>query len=246
MSFDAEWLDLRAPADTAARDAGLLAAARAYLMRYADPLVLDLGAGTGASVAAFGACSARWRFADHDASLLTIAGARVPLADLVISDLSHLDPELFEGVQLVTTSAFLDLTGPAWLDDLSRNLERTGAALYAALSYDGRMSFMPEHADDAAVTEAFNRHQTTDKGLGGAALGPSAAHRLADDLRSRGYTVRLAASPWHIGPGKLLDCLLDGIADAASELGVDTVPWRQARTATAGAIVGHLDLFAAR
>ncbi|HRP87735.1 MAG TPA: acyl-CoA dehydrogenase C-terminal domain-containing protein [Gammaproteobacteria bacterium] len=50
MSFTAEWLELRAPADAAARDPALRAAAAEHLGR--DGVALDLGCGTGALAAA--------------------------------------------------------------------------------------------------------------------------------------------------------------------------------------------------
>ena len=72
VSFDADWLELREPADRAARDSGLLAAAAGYL---GGALALDLGCGTGATVRAFGGVG-RWRLVDADPALLEIAGAR--------------------------------------------------------------------------------------------------------------------------------------------------------------------------
>lgn len=248
MSFDPDWLELRAPADDAARDPGLLAAAREYLRGRPDALALDLGAGTGATVRAVAAPGVRWRLVDRDARLLDRAVARVPGAEVVVADLAGLDDLPLADVRLVTASALLDLAAAGWLDALAARLAAAGAAVYAALSYDGRLDWRPAHRDDARIAAAFNRHQRGDKGLGGPALGPDAARAFAAALARRGFRVRLAASPWRIGPGALLDALLDGVAEAAAEAGAsaraDARAWRQARAATAGAVVGHLDLLA--
>ena len=74
MSFDAGWLELRAPADAAARDPALLSAAAAWLGH--DAVALDLGCGTGAACSALAAPGVRWRLVDGDAGLLRRA-ARV-------------------------------------------------------------------------------------------------------------------------------------------------------------------------
>jgi hypothetical protein len=244
VSFDPDWLDLRAPADDAARDPWLLASARACLLGSPDALALDLGAGTGATVRAVAASGVRWRLLDRDPELLARAAERVPGAETVVADLARLDCLDLRDVRLVTASALLDLAGAAWLDALADRLAAAGTALYAALSYDGRLDWTPAHPGDAAVALAFNRHQHGDKGLGGPALGPDAARYLAAGLARRGYRVRLGLSPWRLVPGPLLDALLDGIAGAATEAGAETSVWRQARAATTFGSVGHLDIFA--
>lgn len=244
MSFDAGWLDLRAPADAAARDPALLAAARDWLAASASPVALDLGAGTGVTARAIAAPGVRWRLIDNDPALLEIAASRTPGAETLVADLADLGGLPLSGVRLVTASALLDLAGARWLDALVRELAASGTAIYAALSYDGVLRWRPASPDDAAVTRAFNRHQRTDKGLGGTALGPSAVPYFAAALARRGFRVRLASSPWRLGPGPLLDALMDGVAEAATEAGAPAAAWRQARAATTGASVGHLDLLA--
>lgn len=52
MGFAPQWLALREPADRAARDTALLA--RAAHLAGPAPVIVDLGAGTGASVRALG------------------------------------------------------------------------------------------------------------------------------------------------------------------------------------------------
>lgn len=244
MSFAGDWLDLRAPADAEARDPALLAAARSYLLSTPQPIAVDLGAGNGATARAFTAADVTWRLVDHDAGLLAAAVDRVPGAEAVLTDLAHLDSLNLDGVRLVTASALLDLAGETWLDALADRLARRETAIYAALSYDGVLAWQPPHPGDPAVGAAFNLHQRSDKGLGGPAAGPRAAPYLAAALARRGFRVRLAASPWRLGPGPLLDAFIEGVATAASEAGAATASWRQARAGTAAATVGHLDLFA--
>jgi SAM-dependent methyltransferase len=250
LSFDVSWLDLREPADRAARDPALLAAAVRHLAAHPAPLALDLGCGTGASCRAFAGSlpELRWRLVDRDPALLRLAVERCPGAEAVRLDLAELDALPLSDVRLVTASALLDLCGAAWLGVLARRLARAGIGIYAALSYDGRLAWDPPLPGDAGVVAAFNAHQRRDKGLG-PALGPEAAAAFARTLAAEGYAVRLAESQWRLGPDDagLSAALIDGIANAVAEAGLDAGAWAQARRAASGsgrAIVGHVDLLA--
>jgi SAM-dependent methyltransferase len=243
VSFEASWLDLREPADRAARDGALLAAARGYLSEGRAPVAVDLGCGTGATCRAFAGVVTRWRLIDRDPRLLAIATARHPDATAIPADLGDLDALPLAGARLVTASALLDLASVEWLEQLASRLAVVGAGFYACLTYDGVMDWVPPRADDDAIRTAFNAHQRTDKGLG-AACGPAAAPTMAAALRRRGFAVRLAPSPWRLGPGGLHDALVDGIAAAASERGLDTAAWAQARQTASGCTIGHWDLLA--
>jgi SAM-dependent methyltransferase len=245
MTFDPAWLDLREPADRAARDPTLLGAAVRHLAAAPDPLALDLGCGTGATCRAFAGRlpGLRWRLVDHDPSLLEIAATRCgPGAETVTADLADLDALPLRDVRLVTASALLDLAGEAWIRSLARRLSSARIGIYAALTYDGRMSWDPPHPEDAAVTAAFNTDQRRDKGLG-PALGPAAAPTLAEMLAAEGYEVQVADSPWRLGPedARLHDALLAGIASATG-----ATAWAQARRAASGSgcTVGHVDVLA--
>jgi len=250
MSFDATWLDLREPADHAARDAALLDRARLLADRLGR--VIDLGAGTASTFRAMRLAEAtRWLLLDNDAALLDRAsqrhGDRIATARC---DLAAIDALPLDGSALVTASALLDLAGAAWLGALAARLAALRLPVYAALSYDGRMEWQPVDAEDAAVTSAFNRDQRTDKGLGGIALGPDAAGHFAGMLRDHSYDVESAASPWQLGPGQfaLQRELLAGIADAAARAGHGDAPgWlarRLGRLDEGGCTIGHLDLLA--
>jgi len=250
MGFDAEWLDLRAPADDRARDAGLLHRAIAHAGPGAR--MLDLGCGTGATVRAFAAAGAGaldWCLLDNDPALLSLARRHHPEAEVRVCDLSDLETVDLADVRMVTASALFDLVSEDWASRLFDRLARHRIALYAALSYDGVMHWSPEDRDDAAVTECFNHHQCGDKGFG-PALGPQAVARMTALLTACGYEVFSAPSPWVLEPSeaRLQDALLSGIAAAAQEAGFDDAGgWAARRRDAIGhgrAEIGHLDILA--
>jgi hypothetical protein len=249
VRFAAAWLDLREPHDHAARDPALLAAAARHLAAEPGALALDLGCGTGATFRAVAplAPGSRWRLLDRDATLLRLAAARCgPAVETLHGDFGNLDALPLHGVRLVTASAVLDLVSHTWVEGLAARLAAARVGVYAALSYDGRMRWTPALPGDAAVREAFNRHQRGDKGLG-PALGPAAAGTLAWALARRGFRVRTAPSPWRLGPEAALGRdLVAGVAAAALEAGLTgAAGWGQARRAASGACtVGHCDLLA--
>lgn len=249
MSFSAEWLALRDPADMAARDAGLLARARDWLAAADDPLAVDLGAGTGATVRAIGPERAHWRLVDNDPALLAEARRLLgPAVATIEADIAAAESLPLSGARLVTASALLDLAGRGWMERLATAVASAGAGFYAALSYDGRMEWFPADAEDRTATEAFNRHQRRDKGLGHA-LGPDGAPALAEAMRARGYEVFLADSAWRLGAEQsaLQQELLAGIAQAAAEAGFGAGAWLERRLALverATCRIGHLDLLA--
>lgn len=243
MGFSAEWLALREPADHAARDPALLA--RAAQAAGTQPVIVDLGCGSGSTRRAFGdrlPPGTLWRMVDADPALLALAGGEAHQLDL-----NRIDALPLAGATLVTASALIDLVSAAWLEALVARLVALRLPFYAALCYDGVMRWTPALSEDADVTLAFNRHQRGDKGFG-PALGPEAAEHAAGLLRAAGHQVHLAPSPWRLGPAEaaLHRALLPGIAAAAGEAGAATAgAWQAARLdlldKTRGEI-GHWDL----
>ncbi|RIY02020.1 class I SAM-dependent methyltransferase [Aureimonas flava] len=251
--FDTTWLDLREPADHAARDHTLLNAARAHLRAGgASALAVDLGSGTGSTLRAFGPDGGtRWRLVDHDPRLLEAASARLAgfgVVERVEADLGALPPAILDGARLVTASALFDLVSRPVVERLAAVLAERRCALYAALNYDGRTNWDPPLEADPEMLAAFNAHQAGDKGLG-PALGPGAADALRTTFEGHGYTVRVAPSPWRLGHESeaLRDALLDGFAGAVRETGrVERAVldrWTEARRERPGAChVGHWDV----
>lgn len=250
MSFSPDWLALREPVDCAARDKALLWQAAA--MAGPDAVVLDLGSGTGSTARAFqdAICASwTWRFLDGDAGLLDIAKARHPGSECVTMNLRDIDDLPLDGVGLVTASALLDLMPYTWICQLAKRLSQAQVPFYAALNYDGQMQWKPASDMDPSITQSFNAHQQTDKGIG-PAMGPESGQLAAKALAQQGFNVSLGQSPWQITPqnGELHRQLIAGIGQAAGELRHgDAKAWvtkRTAEVATTHAVIGHTDVLA--
>lgn len=250
MGFAPDWLELREPADHAARDAEMLTQA-ATLVADGD-VILDLGSGTGSTARAFadqGFTSLNWRFFDNDPALLAIAQDMHPTNETRLGNVAEIDDLPLEGVGLVTASALLDLMPQSWIEALAKRLADAQIPFYAALSYDGQMTWTPAHPQDSAITTCFNTHQRSDKGIG-AALGPDAGETAYRVLTSGGFDVAQAESPWQLGPDQadMQQLLLEGIATAAQEAGhPSAAAWlaeRREKIDRSKATIGHTDILA--
>ncbi len=156
--FDADWLDLRAAADSAARAPELEARAAAWLRAREGngPLrLIDLGTGSGANplhLAPRLPGPQSWRLIDHDAGLLEharrqCAGLRDadghPVAvETCCLDLGAVSAATLAGSDLICASALLDLMSAEWLDGLAEACAGAGCALLITLSVDGSWRFI--------------------------------------------------------------------------------------------------------
>jgi len=238
--FSSHWLELREPADHAARNAALTAAVAAFAAARPALTIVDLGAGTGSTLRALSPLlrpPQHWVLVDDDAALA--AAGRRALADWAASngrtardagggldvgdagtpvtavwhhaDLAAADwTALLAGADLVTASALFDLVSTTFVERLAAAAAKAGVAVYAALDVDGAAVWEPPHPDDAAVATGFRRDQRRDKGFG-PALGPDAVDVLAQALSGRGYAVSTAPSPWRLGAGEA--ALMAALAD---------------------------------
>lgn len=246
--------------------------------------VADLGSGSGANLRylapRLGGLQA-WRLVENDPALLAYApqairdwagaqGWTVAAGDAGLSiaspgfsasvvreplDLAaQLDRLALRDTDLVTASALLDLVSHAWIDSLVAGCGRASCAVLFVLSYDGRVAWQPELADDAQITALVNRHQYGDKGFGPAA-GPQAAGYAGGRLQRAGYVVHRGYSDWRLMPADaaLQAALAEGWAGAATEMdpasGARIDTWLEQRLALIGQAaseltVGHIDLFA--
>lgn len=262
-SFSADWLTLRGPFDARARNPSVLDAVAASLAAYSPVRIVDLACGTGSTLRALSARLPRrqnWKLVDNDLGLLARATAAPHPDDVIISgiplDLNRdLEAALDGPVDLVTTSALLDLVSERWLDRLAVEIAARSIPFYAALSFDGTVELAPRDPLDAAIIAAADAHQRTDKGFG-PALGPAAADAAIARFKSLGYSVTHGRSDWVIGPQdpEMQNEILAGWAHAAREIDAltlsDTAAWltRRRDIVAAGRSslrVGHVDVFAA-
>jgi hypothetical protein len=260
--FSSEWLALREPYDVAARNKEVLDAVLAAFRGQASISVVDLACGTGSTLRAIsGRLPTRqnWRLVDNDLGLLAAAGTlaqppAVTVTPVAIDLVRDLELALDGPIDLITTSALLDLVSGDWLERLIIEAAVRRLPIYAALSYDGRVSFHPDEPLDAEIVAAVNRHQHGDKGFG-PALGPDAVRFAADVMKRVGYSFVDGASDWTFGPSDttIQEEVLRGFANAVGELrGLSEeriADWLARRLDKVGAgvstmRVGHVDFFA--
>jgi SAM-dependent methyltransferase len=253
--FSPDWLALRAAVDMKARDAALAQKFVAALP--ASPLIVDLGAGTGANAAALAPLvgpKARFRLVDNDRALLDIARARSKQFEAVVGDLARDLDGLTAGADAITASALMDLVSASWFDTLAAMAASRRLPVLFTLSVDGRHELTPEDADDGLVFAAFAHDQRRDKGLG-RALGPDAPRHMRDRLKMLGARVSLALSDWQIGcDGRaLMAAYINGVAEAAARAApaerTAIAAWLTRRQKQIGdgslsITVGHQDLLA--
>jgi hypothetical protein len=269
---DPSWLRLRGPADVQARTrfaSGLADDLAQHLDQHvtggvgrrvdgsAVARLVDVGAGTGAGARWLRdrlddqlPAPQHWRLVDHDPGLLACAD---PTADGwahgVVATVDQLPGLLAaEPADVVTCQALLDVLTSAEVDAMVEPTVQSGAAALLALSVTGEVAWSPWHHDDEMVAEAFDAHQRR-----AGRLGPDGGAYAARGLRRQGYTVTMAATPWHLGAADtdLLRAWLQGRADAAVEqspgMGDRIRSWHESRDRQAcrgelSAVVGHVDV----
>jgi hypothetical protein len=271
-TFAASWLDLREPADAAARNRAVMNACAGYFAQRDEITVCDVGCGTGAALRALAPHLPHrqtWVLIDKDAALLAAAAIRLRAwADAVRETSDGLDLScgqtliyvrmrmtdvsgpwaLPPDTTLVSLSALLDLTSGAWMHAIVAAATARGLPIFASLIFDGTVILDPPDQDDAPVLQQFRRDMQRDKGFGPAA-GVDAAAAFSRILTAAGYGVEAGRSDWTLGQSErpLMLAMIDGIATAATgtDLSGGAVhAWRQRRNQLRGLTVGHLDLFA--
>ncbi len=262
MSFSEQWLTLREPHDSAARNGKVLDAVAATFAIQSGISVVDLACGTGSTFRAVSLVlpgRQNWRLVDNDLSLLARAKPASASSEIHVVtqpvDLQHdLELVLDGPVDLVTTSAFLDLVSEEWLERLITEIAARNLPFYAAINYDGRASCEPADPFDQAILKAVNNHQLTDKGFG-PSLGPQAAVKAIELLQRLDYKVTKGQSDWVLRKAdtEMQTEILSGWAAAARDLDAAAVTeiagWLTRRRALIASgrssmRVGHVDFFA--
>jgi hypothetical protein len=204
------WLELREPADAAARS-GELADRLAGRLAGGPLTIHDLGGGSGSMGRWLGPRlpgPQRWVVHDRDADLLALAAADFEVRE---SDITRLAPADLAGADLVVASALLDMLTA---DELARMLGAcAGLPMLLALTVTGRVALSPADPLDEAIEAAFNTHQRR-----GGRLGPDAVEAAIDALGGTG-AVLTRQTPWRLGPADaaLIAAWLEGWVGAATE-----------------------------
>jgi hypothetical protein len=251
-----DWLDLREPADAAARSPDLVRQLRDRLPDSGPLVIHDLACGSGSMgrwLAPLLPGPQRWILHDRDPDLLSLAVAGVPgHAGTRLGDVTRLDLEDLVGASLITASALLDLLTEAELRALIAACAGADCPVLFTLSVTGRVRLLPADPLDARIAAAFDAHQrrTTSRGR---LLGPDAVAAAVGGFRRLGAEVVVEPSQWQLGAtdGDLAIEWLVGWLDAACEQEPELVPAvdlyrrRRVREAEVGALavtVGHADL----
>ncbi len=200
------WLDLREPADAAARDPELVQHLRRHLPSTDCLVIHDLGCGTGSMgrwLAPLLPGPQHWILHDRDEGLLDVAAADLPgpaadgapvSVETRASDVTQLRPGDLADASLVTASALLDLLTRDELDGLVDVCTNAGCPVLLSLSVVGRVDLVPADPLDSRVAAAFDAHQRrmTERGR---LLGPDAAAAAVEGFRRRGRRGARPADP---------------------------------------------------
>ncbi|HEV7197083.1 MAG TPA: class I SAM-dependent methyltransferase [Pedococcus sp.] len=260
------WLQLREPADAAARSPALASHARRLLPQGRPVVIHDLGCGTGAMMRWLAPQlpgPQHWVLYDRDEELLDLAmsgpapssaGGTPVTRRPELLDLTGLQPADLAGASLVTASALVDLLTEAEVQHLVAACLGAGCPVLVMLSVVGDVRLRPSHRLDGPLNEAFNQHQqrtVNDRTL----VGPQGVELVGTGFAQAGLRVLSRSSDWNLDAtqSSLSAEWLTGWTQAASEqaphLAAPAAAYLRRRLdqAYAGQLqvtVGHRDLLA--
>jgi hypothetical protein len=264
IRVSSEWLDLREPADAAARSRDLVEQLRPQLPATGVRVIHDLACGSGSMgrwLSPLLPGPQHWVMHDRDPALLEVVAANPPgpaadgaavVVETRLSDITALRPGDLSGASLITASALLDLITGDELAGLVDVCAAVGCPVLLTLSVVGRVELAPADPLDRCVAAAFDAHQRR-MTAGGRLLGPDAVSAAAERFRRLGAEVVVRPSLWQLGAGDadLAAEWLAGWLDAACEqdaelaAGVDGYAARRLAEARSGQLavtVDHADL----
>jgi hypothetical protein len=210
IRVSSEWLDLREPADAAARARDLVERVRRQLPATGRRVIHDLACGSGSMgrwLAPLLPGPQHWVMHDRDPDLLQVAAADPPgpaadgaagVVETRLSDITALRRDDLAGATLITASALLDLMTGDQLAGVIDVCAAVGCPVLLTLSVVGRVELAPADPLDGRVAAAFDAHQRR-MTAGGRLLGPDAVAAAAERFRRLGADVLVRPSPWRLG-----------------------------------------------
>ena len=260
----AEWLDLREPADAAARARDLVEHLGESTPAAGSWVIHDLACGTGSMgrwLAPLLPGRQRWMVHDVDGELLEVAAAAAPgpaangapvIVETLRSDITRLRPGDLHDATLITASALLDLLTRGELEALAGVCAAARCPVLLTLTVVGRVDLSPVDPLDRRVAAAFDAHQrrTTPRGR---LLGPDAFDAAVDEFRRLGAEVLVRPTPWRLGAAEaeLAAQWFSGWIAAACEQSADLAPvsgpyarrrMEEARDGDLEVVVDHADM----
>jgi hypothetical protein len=260
----AGWLELREPADAAARARDLVEHVRRNLPATSCLVIHDLASGTGSMgrwLAPLLPGPQRWILHDLDEDLLHVAPGQLPGpaadgAPVVVetrrSDVTQLRPDDLADATLITASALLDLMTDDELAGLIDVCAKAGCPALLSMSVVGRVELAPADPLDSRIAAAFDAHQRRMTARG-RLLGPDAVAAAVEGFRRLGAKVLVRPTPWRLGVSEagLAAEWFSGWIRAAREQSVDLASatdlyarrrMAEARAGQLAVTVGHADL----
>ncbi len=257
---DARWLELRVPADNAARALTVDTLLPRLVQHLAASSagesgveVIDLGSGTGANqrwLAPRLPFEQHWVLIDQDSALHHHRPA-APRTRHLTADVGILSSIVdHQGTaQLVTCSALLDVLAVDQLEAIGSALAIARSPALFSLTVTGALELWPSHPLDPRLNRAFDDHQRR-----GGRAGPEAVDVLTRALRASGRKLWTTETPWLLdrhSDGEFVRRFLTDRVDAAvdqdpdlSSAGADWLArrLRQLADGTLEIRVGHRDL----
>lgn len=202
--FGQSWLSCRAPYDALARNKELEQHAWTLLQHHPNPVVMDLGCGSGNNVlflAERWPDVGTWLGIDHDESLISAASERCRQAHLafqgLVADVLDLN-QLLQSHQpdLVVANAVFDLFTADMMNALLKDLKEARIPMLTTLNYTS-MSWGEPLADEAEIIGLYEAHMVRPRPSGNG-LGPKAPELIMNTVKYLGGKTVMRDSVWDI------------------------------------------------
>ncbi|MEG4344957.1 SAM-dependent methyltransferase [Microcoleus sp. A003_D6] len=240
----AQWLELRIPYDTIARNPVVEASCQQYLKKHKHLRIVDLGAGTGANCRYYLSKFSQdqeWFLVEQNQELLEIAFAslaswavkngydsksqflrlnlenqvhKITIQGIVGSILELENLINLETINLVVANAVFDLFSKQQFQIFLKYLNKYQLPIVTTLNYTG-MNFTPQTDEDAGFIKYYDRHMQRPQDFG-RGMGSDCGAFMWEAMQGIGMKGLQGESPWEIsGSDRIFLQLLLGFMEAS-------------------------------